>query len=221
MNRTNVSSLLLVFALAASACGSSDDGGDEAAEATTATTAAEEATTTTVEETTTSTTEAPTTTAEETTTTTEATTTTEPPVEVPEPPPAGTGILTVDGEEFPFTIDKCVTEPAPGPTETSMLLFEMRGSTVVEGENAEARLFRLASNGLPPSDSFGWGYALDPNDFETIRSEGPPFGIGEHIIVEETDAGITFYAPPIQFERSEGISVVEEDAGLGSIIATC
>lgn len=218
---------MLAFALAIAACGG--EGGsaadessaaeDPTSDAATATTAAATAQTTTAAPTTTeppTTTEAPATTAVE-----ETTTTTEPPPTIPNPPPAGTGVLTVDGEEFPFTVETCSTEPVPFGS--SILMFEVRGATTAEGQAAEARLFRLApASGGAPNDSFGWGYATDPDDFESVVSVGSPFGIGAHILVTETEAGTTFYGPPIPFERTEGISVVDDvDPGVGSIIATC
>lgn len=222
MQRIKALPVLVVVVLAAASCGGSDEAQVDDDVAAASSTADDSATTeATVAETTT--TEEPTTTEESTTTTTEATTiTTEPPPELPEPPPAGTGVLTVDGEEFAFTIEKCVTEPAIAPTGTGLIMFEVRGSTIVEGQPAEARLFRLAdANGLDGNDSFGWGYATDRNDFETLRSEGSPFGIGEYLIVQETEAGTTFYGAPTTFERTEGISVVDENVGEGTIIATC
>ena len=223
MNRTTLRSALLVLALTAAACGSGDDVASDADADTTASTAGEseaETTTTTAAATTT---EAETTTTVESTTTEAPTTTTEPAVEIPDPPPAGTGVLTVGESEFAFTIETCNTEPAPAPIGDSILVFEIRGSTVAEGQAAEARLLRIApGSGGPANDSFGWGYATDPNNFETLVAEGSAFGIGEHIVVEQTDAGLTFYGPPTPFERTEGISVIDDaEPGMGSIIATC
>lgn len=224
MNRITLRSALLVVALAAAGCGGGDDVASEAETTASTTTEVEaESTTTTAEATTT---EAETTTTVESTTTEASTTTTEqaePAVEIPDPPPAGTGVLTVGDSEFAFTIETCNTEPAPAPVGDSILVFEIRGSTVAEGQAAEARLLRIApGSGGPGNDSFGWGYATDPNDFESVVAEGSVFGIGEHIVVEQTDAGLTFYGPPTPFEWTEGISVISDaDPGMGSIIATC
>ncbi len=221
MKRKTLRSALVMFALIAASCGSSDGDAATASSAGEATVStAAEATTTTAEQTTT---DAPATTEAITTTTVAETTTTAAPAPViPDPPPAGTGVLTVDGEEFPFTIETCNTEPALAPVGDSIIVFEVRGSTVAEGQPAEARLFRIAPASGAANDSFGWGYATDRDDFETLRSEGSPFGLQNHIIVEQTDAGTTFYGPPTQFERTEGISIIDDvDPGLGSIIATC
>lgn len=225
MHRSTWRTALVATALVVASCGGSDDGKASPSDAEAAATESVEATdgadTTTTEEPTT--TEEATTTEATTTTQAETTTTAQAAPAIPDPPPAGTGILTVDGVEFPFTIEVCNLDPAPAPVGDSILVFEVRGSTTAEGQSAEARLLRIAPlGGSPGNDSFGWGYATDPNDFESLVSVGSPFGIGEHIIVERTDAGLTFYGPPTPFERTEGISVVEDvDPGLGSIIATC
>lgn len=217
MNRKTLRSAFVVGALVAAACGSSDSdlASDDSAGGTTAATVAQ--TTTTSEP---PTTEVPTT--EATTTTAAETTTTEPVLVIPDPPPAGSGVLTVDGEDFPFTIETCNTEPAPSPVNNSVLVFEMRGSTVVEGQSGQVFLFRSELPSGEVTDSFGWVYATDRNDFETGRNESTPFTLTDHIIVEPTDAGTFFYGPPTQFERIEGISIIEDiDPGLGTIIVTC
>lgn len=222
MKSRTLSIALVVCALAASSCSGSDEtSSEDATDDTAATTEAESTTTAAPTTAPTTTVEETSTTEQETTTTVEETTTTTA-APIPEAPPAGTGILTVGDEEFPFTVETCNTEPAPGPSAGSIVLFEVRGPTTVEGQIGEARLFRLTVGNGTPNDSFGWGYTTDTSDFEALRSEGSVFGLSDHIVVEQTDAGTVFYGPPTPFERTEGISVVDDvDPGMGSIIATC
>lgn len=218
MDRSTWRTALVSLALVTAACGSSENatGGELAAKAETPT-AAEVVTTieaplTTIE--------APTTTVE--TTTAAETTTTAAPAAAPGVPPVGTGVLTVGGVDFPFTIETCNTEPALSAVSDSILLFEVRGSTVAEDQPAQVSLFRSESASGQQFDSFGWGYALDRNDFETLRSESTPFGLSDHITVEQADGATTFYGSLTPFVRTEGISVLDDvDPGMGSIVATC
>lgn len=202
---------LLAVMLVTASCGSSDD--TEAAEDGSNATASTSATTATSV----TTTEAPTTT--EATTTTVAETTTEAPVtEAPlEPVPAGTGLLTIGDDEYPFTVDKCSFEPSVVEGTSSVLLFEMRGTATAEGREVQVRALRIDTNSLV-NDSFGYGYATDPDDFETLVSVGSVFGLGTFL---RTD-GSTMAGGPVPFDRTEGISVVDGvDPGQGTIVVTC
>lgn len=134
-----------------------------------------------------------------------------------EKPQAGTGVLTIDGVAYPFTIQSCEFEPTIQQVTGAVVLFAMRGSTMAEGREVSVNASTIETNGRA-SDGFGYSYVDNPNDFETAVSMSSKT-LGEEFF--EID-GPTFRAGPVPFHRIEGFTEVEGvEPGPGSIHFTC
>lgn len=135
-----------------------------------------------------------------------------------EVPQSGTGVLTIDGVAYPFTIQSCEFEPTIQQITGAFVLFAMRGSTMAEGREVSVNASTIETNGRA-SDGFGYSYVDDPNDFETAVSVSSETSLGEEFF--EID-GPTYRAGPVPFHRIEGITEVEGvEPGPGSIHFTC
>ncbi len=134
------------------------------------------------------------------------------------PPPSGTGTLTIDGVEHPFTVEECNFEPELITQTNATVLFSMSGTAPAEDREVRVNASRIEAAGGPFNDTFGYAYADDPNDFNSAVIVGTGGSTGEQFEIE----GDTYAAGPLPFQRTEGITVVEDvDPGPGSIIYTC
>ena len=133
-------------------------------------------------------------------------------------PPSGSGVLTIDGVEYPFIVAECNFEPELITQTNATVLFSMSGTTQAEDREVRVNASRIEGAGGTVNDTYGYAYADDPNDFQTAVIVGTGGSAGEQFEID----GDTYAAGPLPFSRTEGVSVVEDvDPGPGSIIYTC